>query len=78
MKNKVKKLFVLLTPLFILSGCGGIERGDCVLIAPNTTNQEAIIKAEYIKFDDGAHWYIVDDEIKSTGEFYINITSCED
>lgn len=68
------KLILMLSLIIALIGCD-IEKGECVLISG--ISEGFAIKAEYLKFSDGAHWYFVDGEIKSVPGFMASVTSCD-
>ena len=69
---------VMILPFIPVIYFSGHNAGDCVYVSVNDWGETPAIKAEYIKFDDGAHWYIIDGEIQSVLGKLVHVTSCED
>ena len=69
------KLLIVFAVLLV-TGCSH-DKGECVWVSANSWSQAMPIKAEYIKFDGGSHWYVVDGELRSMLGVAASVTSCD-
>jgi hypothetical protein len=70
----------LLLISLLLVGCDAhqFKTGDCIYIKARGAESIGVVKAEYLRYADGAHWFLVDGEVRALHKYRVHITHCEE
>lgn len=77
MSNEFYKFTALSFALLIANGCEDkYPTGSCVYIEEYNTGKVDTYKADYFKYDDGAHWFFREGKIGALSKGSAAITGC--